>query len=362
MKEINKAEQNVFDRIGQTFELFKDNFIGLFIPFFIYSSWMIAFMIFITDFILKLIKEFINNPENWEFFDKIIELSQDSTLVDNKDFINNIIQNTIVENWPEILMNNLYSIIWYSVWFIITIISIIIIFIAFSLATIKWIKQAYNWEKVYAKNNIKYWFKNLLNSFKVYWYLFLYILLIPAVIFIVWWITLNYWLFNNTPNITWIWIWIMSLSIFIYIFFAIYRWIKASFYMSSAIDKNEFTKENFNFSIKITKNNWWRILWNFLLIWLIIGFWVSMLNSILWWIMWSSFNIKELLWEDIDIKSTISNIINSYSISHDIISRIIFASLDIASRVIILIFTYILFKRLEIENNLETKKEENIEL
>jgi hypothetical protein len=29
--------------------------------------------------------------------------------------------------------------------------------------------------------------------------------------------------------------------------------------MSSAIDKNEFTKENFNFSVKVTKNKFWRI-------------------------------------------------------------------------------------------------------
>ena len=44
------------------------------------------------------------------------------------------------------------------------------------------------------------------------------------------------------------------------------------------------------------------------------------------------------------IKSTLENVVSTISI------------------IFILIFTYILFKRLEIENNPESKKEENIDL
>ena len=46
----------------------------------------------------------------------------------------------------------------------------------------------------------------------------------------------------------------------------VYRWVKTYFSLNSAVDSSEYTKENFNISVKITDWNWWRIVWNYILI------------------------------------------------------------------------------------------------
>jgi len=110
------AKETVFDRIEQTFELFKNNFIELFLPIFLYTFWTITiFTNTFSYFWLKYIQEFINN-------------FSESKIAENFDWIN-------------------YSseiIIWASIFIILTIL-FVTIYIPFWLATVKWIKQAYNW-------------------------------------------------------------------------------------------------------------------------------------------------------------------------------------------------------------------------
>ena len=322
------AKEAVFDRIEQSFELFKKNFIELFLPIFLYTFWTITiFTSIFSYFWLKYLQEFSKN-------------FNESKIAENMDWLN-------------------YSseiIIWVSV-FIILIILFVAIYIPFWLGTVKWIKQAYNWEKVTTKENIIYWFKNIFNSFKTYWFSFAYVALIPALIWIIWWLLFIYWNFNNNSSFEQVWWSISMFAIILFIFFAIYRWIKSSFYISSAIDKNEFTKENFYFWINITKDKWWRILWNFILVWLIVSLVTWVLNTIIW-LVGSSFdidtnsllNLKEN-WNPEELMNIVNTTLDSYSPVLNFIKSTLENVVSTISTIFILIFTYIFFKRLEVENN-----------
>ena len=338
-KEWIMAKETVFDRIEQSFELFKNNFVKLILPLFAYSFATITiFMSVVSYFWMKYAERFSDN------FDK-------NKISENLDWLN-------------------YSseiVIWISV-FIILIILYLTLYIPFWLATIKSIKQWYNWEEITVKENIIYWFKNIFNSFKTYWYVFAYVTLIPALIWIVWGFLSIYGMQFWDKNYTQIWVSISIFALIFFIFFSVYRWTKSSFYMSSAIDKNEFTKENFNFSVKITKNKFWRIIWNFLLIWLIISVVTWIANNIVS-LFGSSFdfdieslaNLKEN-WNIEEIMNLVNETLKSYSPITNLILNSIETFIKTISTVFILIFTYILFKRLEIENNTEIVKEEKIEL
>ena len=329
-KIIAKAE--IFDRIEQSFELFKNNFLWLFLPIFLYTFFTVTLFMNIVNYFL------INF---WEKF---------------------------WTNWTDILsiFENSYTIIAIVI-FIHLAILYVTLYIIFILATIKWVKQAYNWEIVNYKENIKYWFKNLFESFKTYWYIFAYVALIPAMVWIIWWLFSIYWMHYNNDDFTKIWIFFSIFALIFFIFFSIYRWTKSNFAISSAVDKNIFNKQNFDFSIKITKNNFWRIFWNFLLLRLIIWFATWIVNQIIW-LFGSSFdfNIEDMInLKDSHNPEAITNFVHNTLSSYSPLKKLLldFLSDIIAtiSSVFLLIFTYIFFKRLEIENNPETEKEENIQ-
>ena len=325
------AEEQVFDRIEQSFKIFKNNFLPLFLPLFLYTSFTVVIFSNISkyysmDFIQKLLDNYQKN-----------------------------------HNFLELLNYDSKAIIWIYVSVILFVVYLTI-YIPFLLATIKWVKQAYFWEKVDMKENIIYWFKNLFKSFQTYWFYFKYVALIPSLIWIVWGLLFIYWNFYNT-NFKEIWLIISSFSVLLFFVFAIYRWVKASFYMSSAIDKNEFTQENFNYSVKVTDNNWWRILWNFLLLSIIISLVSWIFNSIIW-LSGSSFdysallNTKENLKPE-EIMNVVKQTVNSYSPIINFIKSILENVINIIWTVFLLIFTYIFFKRLEIENNPEKSEEDS---
>ena len=330
------AKETVFDRIEQSFELFKNNFVKLILPLFAYSFVAITIPMSVASYLwVEYIKRFYKN------FD----------------------ENKIYENINWLIYSN-EIVIWISIFIILTIVYLTL-YIPFWLATIKSIKQWYNWEEITVKENIVYWFKNIFNSFKTYWYVFAYVALVPALIWIAWGLLYIYWIQFWNENFTQIWAIISIFAIIFFIFFSIYRWTKSSFYMSSAIDKNEFTKENFNFSVKVTKTKFWRIIWNFLLIGLIISLITWIINTILS-LLGSSFdfNIESLAdleenWNIGDLINIVNETLKSYSPITNFILNSIDTFINTISTVFILIFTYILFKRLEIENSPEIVKEEN---
>jgi hypothetical protein len=64
-----------------------------------------------VNYLLNLFKGFINNLENEVFFNKIEEIAQNLSLVDNKDFINNVIEETFLKDFPNVLLNYLPEIL-----------------------------------------------------------------------------------------------------------------------------------------------------------------------------------------------------------------------------------------------------------
>lgn len=238
------ANESLFSRIEQSFTLFISNFIGIFLPLFLYN--------FITTVVLYKSFQYVffswdyiwNNSQIW--------------------IIPNITTNTEI-----FIVLSIFLVIMYY-----------IILIPFWIATIKSIKDWFNWEKININENIIYWFKNIFNSFKTYWYIFAYVALIPSVIFIVWGILLNIWVYEKLSNLTSTWIFLMILSIIIFIVFSVYRWIKSTFALYNAIDNDIFTNDNFKQSILLTDNNWWRIVWNFILLSIITSILLSIISVI----------------------------------------------------------------------------------
>lgn len=334
-----KPKKDVFDRIEQTFVLFKNNFNGIFIPILLYQLVTIAVLLPIFSFIYFRI-----NPID---FGSIAG-------VDGADMFKSL-------SWvaPFYGFFAMYMVLW---------IIYLMVYIWFFLWLIKSIKQAFDWEEVTWKENVFYGFRNILNSFSTYWYIFAYIYLIPALIFIVGGI-----LFLSSSIFRWgvflspddgidtlgvIGGSLMVISFFVFLIFMIYRWIRAYFSIVSAVDKDTYDKENFDFALKVTYDNWWRVAWNFLLVWVIIMFVSSIISFIPGMIgaIWSNMssyseemsNIDELL---VELESLWSfNIFKT-------ISQLLSVAINTIVAVFVMVFAYIFFKRLELENDKSEDKE-----
>jgi len=258
----------------------------------------------------------------------------------------------IIINYLKIFVKSWFNI--YSVFdifndpsFIIyTIIGILFMFFYFlllipiTISLIKGIKNIYNWQKLILSDITLYWFKNIFESFKTYFYIFSYVILIPFILLIILSSLYIFWYFWNIPFIL---LNILSLFVLIYIIYTIiYKWIKSKLALYSAIDKNKYSKENFLNSIKISQNNWWRIFWNILLLWLIFSI-ISRVITILPWINSFNFNIFELKNEWINL------LLNNYSFWKQVFSWIIKQILSSFIFIYSLIFFYLLYKRLELD-------------
>lgn len=302
-------KENVLDRIEQSFVFMKDNFKVLFFPLVIFYVW-VYFLFTYT----------------WVYF------------MDSFD------------------VNNLYSV--WNMYLFSWAILFGLIYLTFEIWVLLWLFKTIcdidDWNEFDVVSNYKYWFLNIFESFKTYYYMFMYVYLIPSIIFIGWWI---YFI-----NIAWLWLewvkdffsknmWVLILGAvlitFFFIFFITYRSNKTVFSIVSAVSKNTFDKENFEFSVSITKGNWWRVFWNFFLVWIIIWLLTSIISSA-----FETHTLVDTIAKnsnnlDIDkmIKEFRVNRIFSQSIFQDIITRFI----TVLSLLFISIFTYIFFKRLESE-------------
>lgn len=329
----------VFDRIWQSFVLLKNNFIWLFLPFFLYNFISIVLVWTISKYYMINSFAWINDMEGLDLF----------------EFLNN----SIVVIW--ITVGILFFIIY------------LLLYIIVLLWFLKSLKQAINWYEITIYENLKYWVENFTNSMKTYWYIFSYIVLLPSLLFIIWGIFFSISFF--IPSIDFLssfWILLIVLSLIIFVFFAIYRWVKSKFALYSAVNENMFTKDNFIFSVKTTNFKWLRIVGNFLLVWIIV--WI--ISSFLSWIIWTFLfffnwwnNTLDLFisslynWWNIsspdmwDVKKILDNYFSGFSIYTQLISNFIKNILTTLSSVYLLIFTYIFFIRLK-----EEKSNKSIEL
>lgn len=316
-----KPKEKVLDRIEQSFIVFKDNFIVLFFTIFIYNFiTFIIWFIFYINFIKRLFSIIINN--NINFLD-------------------------IFFNWEFIYL--------FTLWFFIFII-ILILYIPIFLSLLKSIKDIIKWKEVDVYSNINYWFKNLLNSFKTYWYIFVYVALIPSLIFITWWILLNIWFYSWNLNILKnLWIFLMIFSVLLFICFYVYKWLKSKFSLYSAVNNDSYTKDDFQLTLSYTNNNWLRILWNFILVWLILWLLTWLISSIFTSFIGSSF------WDiNMDNIFEIQDILKNISYTQEFFRWFINNVFKSISIIFISIFTYIFYLRLKFESEkLNIEEDEN---
>lgn len=229
---------------------------------------------------------------------------------------------------------------------------------------------------------IKYGVSNFWKSMYTYYYYFVYVFWFAAGVFIIAWILMIFWLQHggkdssifHTGMILGI-IWLIASWIL-----AFYRSIRATFFLVSAIDKESYSKENFVYATTPSQWNIWRIFWNFLLlsiiIWLVSSIFWSIASGItsvaLWWnqnqagisaiissVMENSIGGTQLGETPTNSADSLEKILKS--IEKPTLSPLVIVNgfiSELTSSVslwMVLIFTFIFFKRLEEETQ---KKEE----
>lgn len=313
-----RAEEKVLDRIEQCFEIFKKAFIYLVIPFFGYYLFSFVFFGLVTIYLLF----------SW------ILLSIFDTMDYNNFFL-------FFANPKVVLLATVGMFFW---------LIYLLLYIPFFIYAIKTIWDFYKWaEKINFKENFIYSLNRFVTIMKTYWYIFAYVALIPSFIFIIWGA-----LFNLSYFLKWgdiyrtIWAIFMWLWSFLFICFALYRWLKTSFSVYSAVDSDDYSRENFNFSVKITTNNWWRILWNMMLIWLIIWL-LSGIASNFFWIFFSNSSNLSNISSDLASKDLLKSFMSNFSFFNYFVSGFFEMFISTIWKVFILIFIYVFYKRLNFE-------------
>ena len=310
-----KVKNGVLGRIGQTFQLFAANIVPL------------SLLYIIAIFIFELVF---------------------STFFKFSVFGN-------INMWAENILDELYNVqtlIMIIVWIIIFLVYLIAL-IPVNIGTIRWVKQAYSWKEVTVKENFMYAINNFFGIFKTYWFIFAYVALVPAVVLIVWLILVLLWQLW-IPFASWVGGIVSVVAIFMFMVYSIYRWIKATFAIYNAIEKEEYTKINFDESIKYTTNNWWRIAGNIILFALLMIF----VGGIIWyvtsflWIRWPQIDMSQfadpenLSAEDLRM---VSDTLSQVTIG-GVIAWIINAFVQSIITVLWTIFTYLLYKTMQIES------------
>ena len=339
-----KAE--IFDRIGQSFDLFIKFIRGILLPVFFFYFLFGAIYSFIATklTVWYLWDEFFTN-----FTDILASLGNSW---EGMQLLTSIISNPklIVLGYGAMLIGLIVA----------------ILFIPVKLGLIRGVKQWFNDEDINIMQNIRFWFSNILPSFRTYWYIFAYVYLLPSLTFIA--LSLVYIILLKNSDLMEAYSWtLITISIFTAIFFIwymIYRWLKATFALFSAVDNDSFTIEDFQKSLKPTNNNLWRIFWNILLFWIIISFASSFIwwvfNTIIW-LFWATSNF-EALFDSIDIMSIAkSEYLIQFLTTIDFIELARFSIFgfivdtwwDLIKaiwEVLVTIFVFIFYKRLELES------------
>lgn len=254
----------------------------------------------------------------------------------------------------------------------------LLLIIPFQLSLLKGIKDTLEQKEIDIQKNIVYGFKNLFSAFKVYWYIFQYMFLIPALILILigciviaalltgkdffplyntsLWEMENMW--REILYLAFIIGWIIFIGVSVWFFF-IYRGVKTSFSLIHAFHTEDFSKESFSQSLAVSKNNWWRIVWNLITIgifgWLVIGIVTQLLGSLEFATKDTSFISKINTSEPIDWKNILGDLGENNFISFCI--KLIETGLSTILTIFVTIFTYILYLRLYQENMQKNPRE-----
>ena len=310
---MTSIKRTILDRISNSFLLLRKNFLNIVLPLFIYQ--LLSFIIIFKVFFL-IFYNYIN-----------------SSYAPKDSFFNDPIFITIII--ISILIFILHLIISTLIW----------------ISVIRSIKQAFDWEKPNPIENIIYSFKNILNIIKIYWHIFAYVFLIPACVFIFWWILNICGIYSSNDIFLYIWFLMLWISILLLITFSLIRLIKTLFVISKTIDLDDYSKEGFKKSVELTKNKWWRIFWNIIAIWIfIILIWaiITIIITILWLDPYSaekSLQIQKsiLLWI---LDTSYANVLKSMSgifktLSHTSLISFLWEFMNLLINIVLWIFIYI---------------------
>lgn len=320
-----QPKEKFLDRIEQSFIIFREKFFPLVLPVLLFNIVLVVCVPYIF----------------WIFFLSIVPLESffsgdTSGILSNLSFLLSLIFTA------GVFLVFLY----------------VIIFIPIQIWILRTIRQWISGESTDISENIKYGFWKISDAFRTYWYIFSYTLLFPAMVFIVWGIFLNIGLYYNTSSteiFTIIWGSLMAISVCIGIYFLIYRGTKSMFGLVGAVDSQLFTKENFQRSLSLSDGKWWRVFWNILgvtflwglLVWLIGGIWESLTFFGNDW--------TNVLQEQSD-QQELMQVLDSFS-RFDIfffLNSVLQTSLNTILGVFITVFSYVLFRRLQIESDKKT--------
>ncbi len=304
------VKEKLLDRMEQSFFIYKKWFLELTLPFFIYT--------FVWFYLIPVILISVIWPVFFSYYN----------------------------NWNDIY--NYYLLYLFTLPILFLVIFYIFSYMFVFILTLKNIIFYFKNYENPTKNNLKQKIidsrKSMIKILKTYWYIFAYVALIPALFFIVWWILFNATYFLELPEyFSRVWTLLMLTWIVLFIFFSIYRWVKTTFSLYSAIKNDEYTKQNFKNSVKITDWIWWRIFWNTFISWLIIWLFLGVITNILKIFIPSWFNFYEasLTW-NFSLLSWLNFLI--YWIFESVINSI--------SIVYLMVFVYLLYERILLERNI----------
>ncbi|MDA9128848.1 hypothetical protein N9J72_00015 [Candidatus Gracilibacteria bacterium] len=198
---------------------------------------------------------------------------------------------------------------------------------------------------------LQYAIKNMNPALKVYWYVFAYAYLTPAILFIVAGIIVVGGLFTEIGLLVNIGYGAMVGVILYALAQGMYRGVKSVFAIAGAVASNNYTQEQFFISIRSTDNNWWRIVGNFVLIGIISSLCVGIISGLISSFTFLGTDLNDLVPASGGGSDWLENYLQNFgstdlkSFVTDSIS-LIFSTIV---SVVVIIFTMILSMRLELE-------------
>ena len=272
----------------------------------------------------------------------------------------------IEENVLAFIMWNTASLIIAMLVFVIGILSYIIFFIPVFVGTLKSMRDAISEKEIRVSENLRYGFSQFFNVLKVYWYIFQYVFLTPALVLIAGLLVILIALISDIDSLYIAWWLLLGVALITWIVYGVYRWLRSTFRLYAAIDQEDFTKQFFVDWLEETRWKLWRILWNFIVIGLIV--WIS--TWILGWIIniITGVNIEE------DSQNIISSFENNEWMSWEdlrefqidgaiILNGVIITFIEAVGMIFITLFTYILYLRIrdEYKKNKSTGENQDIQ-
>ena len=327
-----KIKNSFLDRIEQSIYIFKDNFKELLIPILAYK--IIVFLL-VTFFLFVLTIYFWSD---FSWVEYLYELTYD----------------------PYFL-----SFAWISffLWLCLLVFSWLVLMFYY-----KTISNIVNEKELNFKSDALFAINNTWRYMILYWYIFRYVYLLPALLFIFAWVSYLVWVYydiNFLFIITWV---LMTLFILVFIYFAIYRWTKTTLSLANWV-ASDFSESSFKQSLIYSNWKFFRLFFN------IIGFWLIsyIVFGIISWILWIIFfiwnwgsSIMEVISKALSNPDNAEDIINNFALGSSWfityikeIIDIFITSLQYVIWVTFVLITYERFKR-EYEVKWKTQNNENL--